>query len=105
MHYPLGTRLPLDQVLIMPSLSVLRGPTWYRPVQYNCLRLAIRECEVAGPYLASKGCTFATRLPSTLPLEYTARRDIDAHIITIKRGAVKWTFRRPYIADSGVMND
>src|SRR6266700_1001010 len=67
-QHPLSTCLPLKQVLVMPTLCILRGRTRYRPYKGNCVDLTMGECEKASPHLMAEGFIRAARLPPILPL-------------------------------------
>src|SRR5215470_15056796 len=83
-QHPIGTGLPLYQILIMPACCILFRYTLFCPGQGDSVRMAVGKCEETGPHLVGKSIAFATWLPSLLFLQRATGRYIDAYIIAIE---------------------
>src|SRR2546421_12585963 len=88
----------------MPAICMLLCNAVAGPYQRDGTGLPIDKREESLPYLATKGSTRATRLPTILCRQRTPRRCIDTNVVSIETHAVVTARQRPGIANSCAMN-
>src|SRR5579885_666286 len=83
---PHNASLPLNQIIVMPAVSVLRRSPANGPGKRNRAAVAVLQAEEARPLLQAKLLAGSPGRPSALRFEDAALRGVDSQVIDIGRG-------------------
>src|SRR5436305_14310032 len=88
----------------MPAICILLCNAVAGPCQRDGKGLPIDKREESFPYLATKGCSRATRVPTILRGQRTPRRCIETDVVSIEMHTVVTTRRVPGRANRSARN-